>query len=113
MDCRVRSGNDEAAMNAAMPTLLPALPEILLVIGAMALLMIGAYRENSVQVVNVSAFALLVLAALIILALPVGKLVTFGGGFVVDDFARVLKILTLAGSAATIALARDYQAAEH
>ena len=99
-------------MNAALPTLLPALPEILLVVGAMALLMVGAYRENSVQLVNASAFALLVLAALVVFALPPGKLVTFGGSFVVDDFARVLKMLTLAGSAATIALARDYQAAE-
>src|SRR3954470_14114525 len=101
-------------MNPAydMPTLLPVLPEILLVIGAMVLLMIGAYREGSVQLVNGCAFALLVLAALIVCALPAGKLVTFGGGFVVDDFARVLKILTLVGSAATIALARDYQAAE-
>ncbi len=37
---------------------------------------------------------------------------TFGGGFIVDDFARVMKILTLIGSAATIVLARDYLAAE-
>ena len=95
-----------------MPTLLPVLPEILLVVGAMALLMIGVYREGSTQLVNACAFGLLVLAALLVFALPSGKLVTFGGGFVVDDFARVLKILTLAGSAATIVLARDYQAAE-
>ena len=40
------------------------------------------------------------------------RLVTFGGSFVVDDFARVLKILALIGSAATIVLARDYLAAE-
>src|SRR5947207_5123495 len=101
-------------MNATVdfPTLFPALPEILLVLGAMALLMVGVYRDRSVQLVNACAFALLVLAALIVFALPSGRLVTFGGSFVVDDFARVLKILTLAGSAATIALARDYQAAE-
>ena len=67
------------------PTVLPALPEILLVLGAMALLMVGAYRERSVQLVNACAFALLVLAALIVFALPSGKLVTFGGGFVVDS----------------------------
>jgi NADH-quinone oxidoreductase subunit N len=94
------------------PALLPVLPEIVLVIGAMVLLMVGAYRENSVQLVNGGAFALLVLAGLIVWWLPAGKLVTFGGGFIVDDFARVLKVLTLVGSAATIALARDYLAAE-
>src|SRR3954451_10118941 len=101
-------------MNPAydMPTLLPVLPEILLVIGAMVLLMIGAYREGSVQLVNGCAFALLVLAALIVYALPAGKLVPFGGVFLIDDFARVMKIRTLAGSPATIARARDYHAAE-
>jgi NADH-quinone oxidoreductase subunit N len=99
-------------MNAAMPALLPALPEILLAVGAMALLMVGAYRANSVQLVNACAVILLVVAGAIILCLPAGKLVTFGGSFVVDDFARVLKLLTLAGSAATIILARDYLARE-
>jgi NADH-quinone oxidoreductase subunit N len=93
---------------ASLPDLLPALPEIVLVLGAMALLMIGAYRERSVQLVNAGAFALLIVAAGIVYALPAGKLVTFNGSFVLDDFARVLKMLTLAGSAATIVLARDY-----
>jgi NADH-quinone oxidoreductase subunit N len=99
-------------MNAAMPALLPALPEILLAVGAMALLMVGAYRANSVQLVNACAVVLLVVAGAIIVFLPAGKLVTFNGSFVVDDFARVLKLLTLAGSAATIILARDYLAQE-
>src|SRR5207247_5286176 len=51
-------------------------------------------------------------SAAIIYSLPSGKLITFNGSFIVDDFARVLKILTLLGSAATIALARDYLANE-
>jgi NADH-quinone oxidoreductase subunit N len=62
--------------------------------------------------VNVIAFALLVVAAIIIVLLPAGKIVTFGGSFVIDDFARVLKIMTLIGSAATIVLSLDYLAAE-
>ena len=103
-----RRGSGE--MNARL--LLPVLPEIVLVLGAMALLMVGAYRERSVQLVNACAFALLVLAAVIVYALPAGKHVAFGGSFVIDDFARVLKILTLIGSAVTIVLARDYLAAE-
>ena len=44
--------------------LLPVLPEIVLALGAMALLMVGAYRERSVQLVNGCAFALLALAGL-------------------------------------------------
>ena len=40
--------------------------------------------------------------------LPAGELVTFGGAFVVDDFARFLKVLVLVGSAVTIAISTHY-----
>src|SRR6185295_9180500 len=98
---------------SGVSTLLPALPEIVLALGAMALLMFGAFRgESAVRVINGAAFALLVLAAVIICLLPAGRIVTFGGSFVIDDFARVLKVLTLIGSAATIILSLDYLARE-
>jgi NADH-quinone oxidoreductase subunit N len=93
--------------------LLPALPEIVLVLGAMVLLMLGAFRgEQATGLINGAAFALLVLAAVIVCLLPAGKIVTFGGSFVIDDFARVLKVLTLIGSAGTIVLSLDYLRAE-
>src|SRR3954453_2267969 len=112
MDCRVKPGNDEAAMNS-LPALLPALPEIVLALGAMALVIYGAFAgERTANTINWAAFGLLIVAGLIVLWLPSGKLVTFGDGFVVDDFARVLKVLALAGSAVTIVLARDYFTAE-
>src|SRR6476646_5877675 len=112
MDCRVEPCNDEAAMNG-LPALLPALPDIVLALGALALVVYGAFAgERTTNTVNWAAFGLLIVAGLIVLWLPSGKLVTFGGGFVVDDFARVLKILALIGSAVTIVLARDYFAAE-
>src|SRR3954453_1891142 len=112
MDCRGKPGNDEAAMNS-LPALLPALPEIVLALGAMALVIYGAFAgERTANRINWAACGLLIVAGLIVLWLPSGKLVTFGDGFVVDDFARVLKILALAGSAVTIVLARDYFAAE-
>jgi NADH-quinone oxidoreductase subunit N len=98
---------------SGVSTLLPALPEIVLALGAMALLMFGAFRgESSVRAINGAAFALLVLAAVIVWLLPAGRIVTFGGSFVIDDFARVLKVLTLIGSAATIILSLDYLARE-
>ena len=40
--------------------------------------------------------------------LPEGRLVTFGGSFVLDDFARFLKILALIGSAVAILMSFDY-----
>ena len=48
-------------MNAfTFSSLVPLLPEIVLTLGAMALLMLGAYRENSTTIVNVCAVALLI-----------------------------------------------------
>ena len=44
------------------------------------------------------------------LMLPAGKLTTFGGSFIVDDFARFLKILALIGSAATLILSAEFLA---
>jgi len=98
-------------MNAVpISTLLPALPEIVLALGAMALLMQGAYRESSTQIVNLGAIMLLVAAAFIVAVLPDGK--TFGGSFVIDEFARFLKILVYIGSATAIVMSLDYLSAE-
>ena len=102
-------------MNAVLtvPALLPLLPEIVLGLGAMALLMVGAYRgESAVRTVDAAAVALLVVAGIIVLMLPEGRLVTFGGSFVVDSFARFLKILAILGSAAAIVMSIDYDRRE-
>ncbi len=93
--------------------LTPLLPEIVLGVGAMALLMLGVYRsERSTVLIDALSIALLVIAGVILVLLPEGKLVTFGGSFVVDDFARFLKILALAGSAAAILMSIDYDQRE-
>ncbi|MGH6677213.1 MAG: NADH-quinone oxidoreductase subunit NuoN, partial [Xanthobacteraceae bacterium] len=92
-----------------MPTFLPLLPEIVLGLGAMALLMLAVFRAGiSVRVIDYGAIVLLVITGAILLALPSGKLVFFDGSFVVDGFARFLKILALTGSAAAIAMSLDY-----
>ncbi len=97
-----------------LPTLLPLAPEFVLGIGAMALLMLGVFRsEASSGLVDGIAIALLVVAGIILLALPAGTLMSFNGSFVVDDFARFLKILALIGSAAAIAMSIDYARREH
>jgi NADH-quinone oxidoreductase subunit N len=94
---------------ADMPGYVPLLPEILLGLGAVALLMLGAFRGNlAAEVVDFAAIVLLAVVGVVLLLLPAGKLVTFGGSFVVDDFARFLKILALIGSAAAIVMSLDY-----
>jgi NADH-quinone oxidoreductase subunit N len=102
-------------MNAVLtvPALMPLLPEIILALGAMALLMFGVYRgERAVYTVDAGAIALLLVAGIVVLALPAGRLVTFDGSFVVDGFARFLKILAILGSAAAIAMSIDYDRSE-
>jgi NADH-quinone oxidoreductase subunit N len=89
--------------------LLPVMPEIVLALGAMALLMLGAYREQgTTALVTGLAACLLVVVGVLELMLPSGKLVTFGGSFIVDDFARFLKIVALIGSVATLILSRQF-----
>src|SRR3954471_6013453 len=99
-------------MNEAdAPSLVPILPEIVLAIGAMALLMLGAFRGEQTQtarIINWLSILLLAVVAIVVLRLPPGKLVTFGGRFVVDSFARVLKLLALSGSAAAIFISLNF-----
>ncbi|HBY26966.1 MAG TPA: NADH-quinone oxidoreductase subunit NuoN, partial [Bradyrhizobium sp.] len=87
----------------------PVLPELVLAVGAMVLLMIGAYRgQGTTRLVTTLAVLLLVVTGALELWLPAGKLVTFGGSFIVDDFARFLKVLALIASAATLILSTEY-----
>ncbi|AUC97322.1 MULTISPECIES: NADH-quinone oxidoreductase subunit NuoN [Bradyrhizobium] len=87
----------------------PVLPELVLAVGAMVLLMIGAYRgQGTTRLITALAVVLLVVTGALELWLPAGKLVTFGGSFIVDDFARFLKILALIASAATLILSTEY-----
>ena len=89
--------------------LLPVLPELVLAVGAMALLMLGAYRgEGTTRLVTTLAVVLLVVTGALELMLPAGKLTTFGGSFIVDDFARFLKILAIIGSAVTLILSTEF-----
>src|SRR2546430_14222088 len=89
--------------------LLPVLPELVLAAGAMVLLMLGAYRgQETTRLVTTLAVVLLAVTGVLELLLPTGKLTTFGGSFIVDDFARFLKILTLIGSAVTLILSSEF-----
>src|SRR5439155_21068688 len=89
--------------------LFPVLPELVLAVEALALLMLGAYRGGGMtRLVTPLAVVLLVVTGVLELMLPAGKLVAFGGRFIVDDFARFLKILTIIGSAVTLILSTDF-----
>ncbi len=91
--------------------LLPVLPEIILACGAMLMLMVGVctvQNERSSAIVNGWCVGILVLVAGFLLSVPAGRYEMFGGSFVVDDFARFLKILAIIGSAGALTLSLDY-----
>ena len=85
----------------------PVLPEIILAVAAMALLMYGVFTpetESNAETAGWLAVAVLVVVALVVLWQPHSG-AFFEGSFVVDSFARFMKVLTLIGAAATLILA--------
>lgn len=91
-----------------LPVLGPALPEIILAIGAIAMVLIGAFRgEGATRLLEAAALALFAIALVLVLS-GTGKAVTFNGAFIADGFARFMKALTLIGAAAAILLSSDY-----
>jgi NADH-quinone oxidoreductase subunit N len=94
--------------------LMPLLPEIILACGAMVVLMGGVIGgERSAPSVNGWCIGVLALVAYAIIAwVPSGRFFLFGGSFVVDDYARFLKLLALTGSAGALMLSLDWLNAE-
>jgi NADH-quinone oxidoreductase subunit N len=93
--------------------LLPILPELVLAGGAMLLLMLGVIaQDGSSRSINSLSIVLLIAVAVCVVAIPGGRNSMFGGSFVVDDFARFLKLLTLTGSAGALILSLDYLTSE-
>ncbi|MBV8963639.1 MAG: NADH-quinone oxidoreductase subunit NuoN [Hyphomicrobiales bacterium] len=98
---------------AALPSIVTILPEIVLAGGALVLILIGAFQGlRSINLVNGAAFAVLVVAALATVFQASQTQMAFNGSFVVDDFARFMKVVTLLGAAATLALAIDEMSQE-
>lgn len=90
-----------------VPALGPALPEIILALGAIVMVLIGAIRgERSTRLLEGAALALFAVALVVILSGD-GRLLTFNNGFVADGFGRFMKALTLIGAAAAILLSSD------
>ncbi len=86
-----------------------ALPEIILVVGAMALLMLGAFRgEGAGKLIFWLAIVILALASGVLMFIPATGQVAFDGAFILDPFAKFMKVLALIGSAAVIAMSFDY-----
>lgn len=91
-------------------SLAPLFPELTLAIGSMVLLMIGVFRpdtDEAGRAIGWLAILVLVLAGAMVVLQPASVTQMFEGAFVVDGFARLMKLLVLGGSAIALLLAFD------
>lgn len=95
----------------ALASYAPLLPEIIVSVGAVALMVLGVVgregREGN-ETVGWLAMLTLAVAAIALLKTPVGISPLFNGAFHVDSFARFMKLLVLAGSGFALLLTFDY-----
>lgn len=95
-----------------IPNLQLATPELWLAVGAMVLLMVGVFSgKNANTLVTGLSLALIVIAAISLYRIE-GEGVGMHGAFVLDSFARYMKILALIGSAVAIAMSVTYMRRE-
>lgn len=88
----------------------PLLPELILAIGAMALLMVGAFSPDNPETgenVTWMAIAVIAAAAAVLMTMDGGRQTLFNGAFIADDFARFMKLLVLGGAIVALLLALD------
>lgn len=92
-----------------LPDLAPAYGEILMALGAMALLMYGVFRGNkSTGSVSLMAAALMIVALFVTVTWSETAVYTFEDMFVADRFTSFMKILVLVASAFAVIMSRQY-----
>ena len=84
------------------------LPELILAIGAMALLMLGVFTGQERGELILWLAVLLLVVAGIFVAMGEGTETLFNGSFIVDAYARMLKLLTLIGAAVALGMSVNY-----
>lgn len=88
---------------------LPLLPEVILLLGAMILLLAGVFNEQQgARIVWGLAMPVLI-AAIFFLVKDWGtNALLFNGSYVIDDFARLMKIMVLVGGIITLYMSVTY-----
>ncbi|WOC14918.1 NADH-quinone oxidoreductase subunit NuoN [Pseudochrobactrum sp. MP213Fo] len=79
-----------------------AAPEVLLAVGALALLMVGVFSGPRASTLVTGLSVALLLGALALLLVFPAEGTAFGTAFINDSFARFMKVLTLIGSVVTL-----------
>src|SRR5262245_20540503 len=106
-----RSRHDRDRIMTDVAVLIVA-PELLLAAGALVLLLLGAFGgERMTPVINALAVILIAACAIGLVFWP-QEGATFNNAFVVDPFARLLKILVLIGSGVALVMSIGFNRAE-
>ena len=88
-----------------LPSLTPVIPELMIAGLAMILLIYGVFRgDTSTRSLSWISVLGLFVAGITMLTIPEGRVLAFGGQFMVDDFARYMKWLVLIGSGLAIVM---------
>jgi len=95
-------------MNFPMPDLMPALPEIFVLGMTCAILLIDAFSKKRAPAYVLTLATLLGTAAIILVTMVPQVRYTFGGQFVDDAMADVLKLMSLIATFAVVVYSRSY-----
>ena len=88
-----------------------SLPEIVLAIGALSLLMLGAFGAGKRDWIITEAAIVVLGIAFLSMFYPIAdKALVWDQAFIDDNFARFMKTLVLLGSMTTLILSREYMA---
>ncbi|HEY8352198.1 MAG TPA: NADH-quinone oxidoreductase subunit NuoN [Sphingomonadales bacterium] len=101
-------------MPAALPDLGPVVPELVMAIGALLLLGIGVFLKEPRASRNIAwaSVALMAVTFVLVLGSPRETTLTFADMFVVDGFARFVKLMMLIASAAGVVMSLGFLKAE-
>ena len=97
-------------MPAFFSKLAPLGPELVLILGAFALLMLGVFRketEANAEKIGWLALLVIVVAGVFLLLKPVESVREFEGAFISDPLARFMKMLALIGAGGALLISFD------
>jgi len=87
----------------------PILPEIVLVTGALLLLMLGVFiKQKTAWFTTFLAVAVLLGTSALVYLQGSASSTLFSGSFIIDPFARIMKIVTLVAAAVAVFMSYDY-----